>query len=127
WDEAFDLVAERLRAIQKAHGKDAVAVYQGNPTAHNFGLMALGQPFFRGLKTKNVYSATSVDQLPHMLAALQMFGNHFLMAVPDIDRTDYMLILGANPAVSNGSLMTAPDVKKRLKAIRGRGGKVVVV
>src|SRR5436853_398945 len=96
WDEAFDLVAERLRAIQNAHGKDAIAVYQGNPTAHNFGLMALGQPFFRGLKTKNVYSATSVDQLPHMLAALQMFGNHFLMAVPDIDRTDYMLILGAN-------------------------------
>jgi anaerobic selenocysteine-containing dehydrogenase len=127
WDHAFDLVADRLRAIQAAHGRDAIAVYQGNPTAHNFGLMALGQPFFRGLGTKNVYSATSVDQLPHMLAALQMFGNHFLMPVPDIDRSDYFLILGGNPAVSNGSLMTAPDVKRRLAAIRKRGGTVVVV
>jgi anaerobic selenocysteine-containing dehydrogenase len=127
WEHAFDLCADRLRAIQAAHGNDAIGVYQGNPTAHNFGLMALGQPFFRGLGTKNVYSATSVDQLPHMLAALQMFGNHFLMPVPDIDRSDYFLILGGNPAVSNGSLMTAPDVKRRLAAIRNRGGTVVVV
>jgi anaerobic selenocysteine-containing dehydrogenase len=127
WDEAFDLVATRLRAVQKARGKDAVAVYQGNPTAHNLGLITMGQLFLRGLGTKNMYSATSVDQLPHMLAALEMYGNQLLMSVPDIDRSDYFLILGGNPAVSNGSLMTAPDVKGRLKAIRARGGTVVVV
>jgi anaerobic selenocysteine-containing dehydrogenase len=127
WDAAFDLVAARLRDVQRAHGKDAVAVYQGNPTAHNLGLMTFGQLFLRGLGTRNMYSATSVDQLPHMLAALTMFGNQLLMAVPDIDRSDYLLILGGNPAVSNGSIMTAPDVKGRLRAIRARGGTVVVV
>jgi anaerobic selenocysteine-containing dehydrogenase len=127
WDAAFDLVAERLRAVQRDHGRDAVAVYQGNPTAHNLGLLTLGQLFLRGLGTRSMFSATSVDQLPHMLAALTMYGNQLLMSVPDIDRCDYFLILGGNPAVSNGSLMTAPDVKARLKAIRARGGQVVVV
>jgi anaerobic selenocysteine-containing dehydrogenase len=127
WDHAFDLTAERLRAVQDAHGRDGVGVYQGNPTAHNLGLMTYGQLFLRGLKTRSAFSATSVDQLPHMLAALTMYGNQLLMSVPDIDRSDYFLILGGNPAVSNGSLMTAPDVKGRLKAIRARGGTVVVV
>ena len=127
WDQAFDLVAERLRAVRAEHGRDAIGVYQGNPTAHNLGLMTHGQVFLRGLRTRNAYSATSLDQLPHMLAAMAMFGDQLLMPVPDIDRTDFMLILGANPAVSNGSIMTAPDVKGRLKAIRARGGTVVVV
>ncbi len=127
WDEAFDLVAGRLQAAQAAHGPHAVAVYQGNPTAHNLGLLTFGQLLFRFLGTRNLFSATSADQLPHMLAALMMFGDQLLMAVPDIDRTDYMLILGGNPLVSNGSIMTAPDVKSRLKAIRARGGKVIVV
>ncbi|HTJ42167.1 MAG TPA: molybdopterin oxidoreductase family protein [Kofleriaceae bacterium] len=127
WDEAFELVGRKLRATRNAYGKHAVAVYQGNPTAHNLGLLTFGQMLLRTLGTKNLYSATSVDQLPHMLAALLMFGNQLLMTVPDIDRTDYMLILGGNPVVSNGSIMTAPDVRARLKAIRARGGTVVVV
>jgi len=127
WAHAFDHVADRLRGVQRAHGRDAVAVYQGNPTAHNLGLLTLGQLFLRGLRTRSTFSATSVDQLPHMLAALTMYGNQLLMSVPDIDRSDFFLILGGNPAVSNGSLMTAPDVKGRLKAIRARGGTVVVV
>lgn len=127
WDDALDLVADRLRAIREAHGPDAIGVYQGNPTAHNVGLMTYGQLFFRRLGTKQMYSATSVDQLPHMLAALQMFGDQLLMAVPDIDRTDYFLALGANPLQSNGSIMSAPDVKSRLKAILARGGQVVVI
>jgi anaerobic selenocysteine-containing dehydrogenase len=127
WDEAFDLVARRLRETQEAHGRDAVGVYQGNPTVHNLGLLTYGQVFLRTLRTKNLFSATSVDQLPHMLAALLMLGNQLLMTVPDIDRTDYMLIIGGNPLVSNGSIMTAPDVRGRLKAIRARGGTVVVV
>ncbi len=127
WDEAFDLVAQKLIGIRKAYGKDAVAVYQGNPTAHNLGLLTYGQLLMRTLGTKNAYSATSMDQLPHMLAALLMFGNQLLMPVPDIERTDLFVCLGANPLASNGSIMTAPDVKSRLKAIRDRGGKVIVL
>ncbi len=127
WDEAFDLVAARITAVQRAHGRDAVAVYQGNPTAHSLGLLTFGQLFLRKLGTKNCYSATSADQLPHMLAAHAMFGDALLMPVPDLDRTDFFLCLGGNPLVSNGSIMTAPDMRGRLKALRARGGKVVVV
>jgi anaerobic selenocysteine-containing dehydrogenase len=127
WDQAFDLVAERLRAVRREHGPDSIAVYQGNPTAHNFGLLTFGQLFLRRLGTRNLYSATSADQLPHMLSSLLMFGNQLLLPVPDIDRTDYLLMLGANPVVSNGSLMTAPDVRGRLQALRKRGGTLVVV
>jgi anaerobic selenocysteine-containing dehydrogenase len=127
WDAAFDLVAGKLTGIRKAYGANAVAVYQGNPTAHNLGLLTFGQLLMRTLGTRNAYSATSLDQLPHMLAALQMFGNQLLMPVPDIDRTELFICLGANPLASNGSIMTAPDVKARLKAIRDRGGKVIVL
>jgi len=127
WEEAFDLVAARLRAVRDAHGKHALAAYYGNPTAHNLGLMTYGLLLLRTLGTRNVYSATSLDQLPHMLAALLMFGNQLLMPVPDIDRTDLFICLGANPLASNGSLMTAPDVRGRLKAIQQRGGRVVVI
>lgn len=127
WDEAFDLAATRLREIQGEHGRDAVAVYLGNPSVHNYGNLLYGPQLLRSLKTRNRYSATSVDQLPHHFASYFMFGHMMLLPVPDIDRTDHFLILGGNPAVSNGSLMTAPDVKKRMKAIRERGGRVVLV
>jgi len=127
WDEAFDLVGTKLNNIRRAYGHDAIAAYQGNPTAHNLGLLTYGQLLLRSLGTKNLYSATSLDQLPHMLAALQMFGNQLLLPVPDIDRTDLMICLGANPLASNGSLMTAPDIRARLKAIRDRGGQVIVL
>jgi anaerobic selenocysteine-containing dehydrogenase len=127
WDEAFDLVAARLRAIRREHGRDSIAVYQGNPTAHNFGLLTFGQLFLRRLGTRNLYSATSADQLPHMLSSLLMFGHQALLPVPDLDRTDYLFILGANPAVSNGSLMTAPDIRRRFAELRARGGTIVVV
>jgi len=127
WDAAFDLVAEKLNSIRQTHGRDAMAFYQGNPTAHNLGLLTFGQLFLRTLGTRNAYSATSLDQLPHMLAALLMFGNQLLMPVPDIDRTDLFICLGANPLESNGSIMTAPNMRARLKAIRERGGQVIVL
>lgn len=127
WDEAFDLVGTRLREIRSTHGPDSLAVYQGNPSAHNLGLLTYGQLLFRGLGTRNLFSATSVDQLPQMLAAYLMLGNQVLLPVPDIDRTDLFVCLGGNPAVSNGSIMTAPNVRARLKAIRARGGQVVVI
>jgi anaerobic selenocysteine-containing dehydrogenase len=127
WDKAFALVAERLNAIQAQHGKNAVAVYQGNPSVHNYGLMTHSNYFLGLLKTRNRYSATSVDQLPHHLTSHLMYGHGLLIPIPDIDHTDFMLILGGNPLASNGSIMTVPDVEKRLKAIQARGGKLVVV
>ncbi len=127
WDEAFDLGASRIREVQSAHGRDAVAAYLGNPNVHNYGSLLFGPPLLRALKTRNRFSATSVDQLPHHLAAYLMFGHMLLLPIPDLDRSDFLLVLGANPAVSNGSLMTAPDVKKRLREIRRRGGRVVVI
>ena len=111
WDEAFDLVEERIGNIRREHGDDSVALYLGNPTVHNSGAL-LFQKFLKdALNTRNRFAATSVDQLPHHLAASLMFGHGLLIPIPDIDHTDYMLILGANPAASNGSIMTAPDVK----------------
>ncbi len=127
WDEAFDEVARRLRETQSAHGKNAVGMYLGNPTVHNYGSILFGLPFIQSLGTRSRYSATSVDQLPHMLTSLQMFGHQMLLTVPDLDRTRFFLCVGGNPVVSNGSLMTAPDVANRLKDLKKRGGRLVVV
>jgi anaerobic selenocysteine-containing dehydrogenase len=127
WDAALDRAAAGLMRIRNQHGRDSVGVYYGNPVAHNLGLMTHALPFARALRTKNVYSASSADQLPQMLAAFRMFGHLALIPVPDLERTEYFLIFGANPVVSNGSLMTAPGMKSRLLAIRNRGGRVVVV
>ncbi|RMG87750.1 MAG: molybdopterin oxidoreductase family protein [Bacteroidetes bacterium] len=127
WEEAYDMVVEKVRAVQAKYGRDSVGVYAGNPNVHNFGTLLYLPNFLRSLATKNRFSATSADQLPHHVAALFMFGHGFMIPIPDIDRTDFMLIIGANPLASNGSLMTAPDYAKRLKAIQKRGGKVVVI
>lgn len=127
WQDAYDDVTRNIKAIQQQHGNDALAVYLGNPTVHNMEAMIYGPMFFRTLRTKNRYSATSVDQLPEQLVSLLMFGHSLLVPLPDLDRTGFHLIFGANPVVSNGSLMTAPGVTKRLKAIRERGGRLVVV
>ncbi|MGE5234708.1 MAG: molybdopterin-dependent oxidoreductase, partial [Acidobacteriota bacterium] len=127
WDEALDEIAARTRRIQAAHGRDAVGVYLGNPNAHNLGAMLYLRPFLQALGTHNRFSATSVDQLPHHLAALLMYGHQFLLPVPDVDRTDFLLVLGGNPLASNGSMMTAPGMSARLAALRQRGGTLVVV
>jgi anaerobic selenocysteine-containing dehydrogenase len=127
WDEAFNEVAAKIKSIQERYGSNAVAIYNGNPTVHNYGSMLFGPLFLRALKTKNRFSATSVDQLPHHFASFFMFGHQLLLPIPDIERTDLFLVLGGNPVVSNGSLMTAPDVANRLKEIRKRGGRVIVV
>lgn len=126
WDTALDVCADRIVEIQRRHGRHAVALYLGNPTVHNLGALLFGVFLAKALGSFNRFSATSVDQLPHMLAALEMFGHQLLMPVPDVDRCDYMLMIGANPLVSNGSIMTAPGIKKRLAALRERGRLVVV-
>ena len=126
WDDAFSEIASKINETQTLYGRNAVAVYQGNPSVHNLGTMLYGRELVKSLKTKNNFSATSVDQLPHHFAGWAMFGHPLLIPIPDIDHTDYFLILGANPLASNGSLMTAPDVMKRLEAVKQRG-KVVVL
>ena len=127
WEDALDRAATGLNRVRRRHGRDSVAVYYGNPVAHNLGLITHGLSFARALRTQNVYSASSADQLPQMLSALRMFGHFALMPVPDIDRTDCFLVVGGNLVVSNGSLMTAPNMRQRLDAIRRRGGRVVVI
>ncbi|HET6855200.1 MAG TPA: molybdopterin-dependent oxidoreductase [Pyrinomonadaceae bacterium] len=127
WDEAFDEVADNLKRVQAKYGRHSVATYVGNPTVHNYGSLLFLPGFIRSLHTRNRFSATSVDQLAHHFAAFFMFGHQLLLPIPDLDRTEFLLILGGNPAVSNGSLMTAPDVAGRLRAIRARGGKVILV
>lgn len=126
WDEAFALAGERLAAIQAAHGNDAVAAYAGNPNVHHFGHIAYLPQLLRGLGSRNVYSASSVDQWPHQLVAWAMYGHQFLIPIADIDRSDFLLMLGANPVASNGSLLTAPGMPRRLKALAQRGRLVVV-
>ena len=127
WKQAFDAVTDKIKSVQKQYGQDAVAFYSGNPTVHNMGAMLFMPMFLKALKTNNRYSATSVDQLPDQLTAYLLFGHQLLVPVPDLDRTDCVLIIGANPVVSNGSMMTAPKVAQRLKDIQARGGLVINV
>lgn len=126
WNEAFALAGERLAAIAKEHGNAAIGAYLGNPNVHHFGSIAYAPALLRLLKSPNVFSASSVDQWPHQLVNWAMYGHQFLLPIPDIDHTDYLLMLGANPVASNGSLMTAPGVPKRLKALSQRGRLVVI-
>ncbi len=127
WDEAFAVVAERLPALIEAHGPDAVAIYLGNPNIHNLAGQLYLRPFVKSLRTRNVTSASSVDQQPKHVSSALLFGDPFTIPVPDIDRTDLLVIMGANPRVSNGSLWTVPDVPGRLTDLRRRGGRLVVV
>ena len=126
WDEAIALTAERLAGIQSRHGNDAVAAYLGNPNVHNFGSIAYLPALLKVLRSRNTFSASSVDQWPHQIVNRLMFGHQFLLPIPDIDQTDFMLMLGANPVASNGSLMTAPGMPRRLKALAARGKLIVV-
>jgi anaerobic selenocysteine-containing dehydrogenase len=127
WEEAFAAVERRLMPLIQEHGRDAVAIYLGNPNVHNLSGLLYNTPLLRALNTRNVYTASTVDQMPKQVSAGLMFGTLLSIPIPDVDRTDYLLILGANPLVSNGSLMTAPDMRGRIRALLARGGKVVVI
>jgi len=126
WKEALDKAADLMHGVQQQYGNDALSLYLGNPNAHNFGTIYYFPRFINMLKTRNRFSATSLDQLPHMFAAHHMFGHQLLLPVPDVDRTDYMMILGGNPLASNGSIMTAPDIRNRLKGVKKRGKLIVL-
>ena len=126
WDEAFDLVADGLSTAIRKGGRDAVGIYLGNPNVHSLGSMTHGTAMVKSLGTRNRFSATSVDQLPHQLVAHLMFGHQLFLPVPDIDRTSYFLVFGGNPMASNGSLMTVPDFPNRLRELKARDGRMVV-
>ncbi len=127
WQEAWAEVEKGLLGVINTHGRESVATYMGNPTAHNLSAMTFGRVALQAIGTKQRFSASTVDQLPKQVAGGYMFGTAATVPVPDLDRTQYLLMLGANPYASNGSMCTAPDFPKRLTAIQERGGKVVVV
>ncbi len=127
WDAAFAEVARRLPAIQADHGRDSVAVYLGNPNVHNLGGALYVRPLLEALRTRNLFTASTLDQMPKHVSSGLLFGGAGLIPVPDLDRTAMLVILGANPVASNGSLATAPDWPGRLKALKDRGGRLVVV
>ncbi len=127
WDEAFEEIDRRLAPILETHGRNAVASYAGNPNAHNLSYLTFGPVLLRALGSRNFFSASTVDQMPKQVSSGLMFGAMLSVPVPDVDRCDHLVILGANPLVSNGSLMTAPNMRGRLRGIRERGGKIVVV
>lgn len=126
WDEAFDTVVERLAEIRERHGADAVASYLGNPSAHSGALMTHPAQFFGLLGTRSQYTSASVDTLPTQLVCHLMYGHQFYTPIPDIDRTQHMVIIGGNPMASNGSMMTVPDFPGRAKALSRRGKLVVI-
>jgi anaerobic selenocysteine-containing dehydrogenase len=127
WEEALARVEAGLRPIIQESGSDSVAVYLGNPNVHNLAGLLYNRVLLRALNTANLYTATSVDQMPKQVSSAYLFGSGLSIPIPDVDRTDHMVILGGNPLVSNGSLFTAPDLPGRLRALRKRGGKLVVV
>ena len=127
WKEAFAEIERRLLPIMAAHGRDAVGIVTGNPSAHKIGLLTYFPKLARALGTKNIFSASSVDQIPKQLASGLMFGTWLSVAVPDIARTDWLLVIGANPLASNGSMWTVPDFRGKAKAMQARGGKLIVI
>ncbi len=127
WDEAFDEIAERTSAIVAEHGRQALGVVIGNPNVHNLGGGIYLRNVLQAAATTNIFSASTVDQMPKHVSAGLMWGDPLMFPLPDLDRTDYLLMLGANPWVSNGSLVTVPDFPGKLQDIQARGGRFVVV
>ncbi|MEC5209610.1 anaerobic selenocysteine-containing dehydrogenase [Psychrobacter sp. PL15] len=127
WPDALDKVAAGIQSVQKQHGQNALGIYLGNPNVHNLGGMLTIRHLLHSIKTRSRFSATSIDQLPHHIVSMHLFGHMLRIPVPDVNRTQYMLIIGGNPLASNGSIMSAPNMRQKLKDIKARDGKVVVI
>ncbi len=127
WEEALVYTTERLREIRDTHGANANGYYIGNPTGHNVGGQLYIPALLGGMQTERSFSAATMDQFPQNIALHGMIGDPWLFPIPDIDRTEYFVCMGGNPLASQGSLMSAPNAKKRLQAIQERGGRVVVI
>lgn len=127
WEEAFDLAVEGIQGVQERHGRESIGTYLGNPNAHKFGNLMTLPGLAKAIGSSNRYSSATADQVPHHIASMHMLGHPMLMPIPDLDRTDFILIIGANPMVSNGSMMTAPGWGRRLDELKARGGQAVVI
>jgi anaerobic selenocysteine-containing dehydrogenase len=127
WEEALRRAASLIVGVQREYGDDALALYLGNPNVHSLGALTHNPTLIRLLRTRNRYSATSVDQLPHHVVAHALYGHQFLLPVPDIDRTDVLVLVGHNPMASNGSLWTVPAFPRRRRELASRGGRLVVL
>lgn len=127
WDEALDEIVDRTKRLQKAYGANSIATYFGHGLLHNPGAYLYAGLFANAIGSVNVFSTSSVDHAPKLVSCGWMFGNMAAIPVPDVDRTDFFLILGANPVASGGSLFTAPGIPRRLKELRARGGRLVVI
>ncbi|WP_234410497.1 molybdopterin-dependent oxidoreductase [Caldalkalibacillus mannanilyticus] len=127
WEEAFSEIEKGLIPIIQEYGRNAVATYLGNPNVHNLGGLIYAPIFLRALGSRNIFSASTMDQIPKQLSSELLFGSDAYIPIPDIDHTHFLLIIGANPLSSNGSLMTAPNMRKRLNELKSRGGKLIVI
>lgn len=127
WTEALDKVAAGIQTLQKTHGQNSLGIYLGNPNVHNMGSMLTTKHLLTSLKSRSRFSATSIDQLPHHVVCMHLFGHMLRIPVPDVNRTQHMLIMGGNPLASNGSIMTAPNMRQKIKDIKARDGKIVVI
>lgn len=127
WDEALDYAADGLVDVQRRFGNDAVADFIGNAYGCIYGILTHIGYLRAALGSRNSASLASIDHIAHLMTSVAMYGHQYLLPVPDLDRTEYLVIAGANPLMSNGSLMTAPGARDRFKAIQARGGKIVVI
>jgi anaerobic selenocysteine-containing dehydrogenase len=127
WEDAFDLAAEGIRRVQTEHGASAVGAYIGNPTGFDVGSMLYNGLLMAALRSPRMFSGATIDHFPKLVVARAMFGKSSLLPIPDLDRCDYFLCLGGNPLVSQGSLLSAPDMRGRLRRLQERGGRFVVV
>ena len=127
WPDALDKVAAGIQSLQKKYGNNSLGIYLGNPNVHNMGSMLTTKHLLTSLKSRSRFSATSIDQLPHHVVCMHLFGHMLRIPVPDVNRTQHMLIIGGNPLASNGSIMTAPNMRQKIKDIIARDGKVVVI
>jgi len=127
WEQAIGEIAVKLNAIRLRHGPHAIGLYMGNPAGYSYSHLLAARGFTDAIGSRNTYGAGSQDNLACFLAAKLLYGAHFQLPIPDLDRCAYLLIVGANPAVSHGTLVNAPNVREKLRAIRRRGGKIVVL
>ncbi|MET8639853.1 molybdopterin oxidoreductase family protein [Streptomyces sp. NPDC004074] len=127
WDEAFDAVAAGLRPVVERYGPHAVGVVLGNPNVHTMAGALYPTVLLAGLRTRSLFTASTLDQMPKHVSSGLLYGDANAVPVPDLDRTDHLLLIGANPLESNGSLCTAPDFPGKLKALRARGGTLTVI
>ncbi|MER5223786.1 molybdopterin oxidoreductase family protein [Streptomyces flaveus] len=127
WDEAFDAVAAGLRPIVETYGPHALGVVLGNPNVHTMAGALYPTVLLGALGTRSIFTASTLDQMPKHVSSGLLFGDANAIPVPDLDRTDHLLLIGANPLESNGSLCTAPDFPGKLRALKARGGTLTVI